>query len=117
MNLPFIGRNDIDPFEEHGLYGGLPRPEAQRIIRKRRVIRIEHEGGAALQASARILLHTAKLRGAFDQFGFEHVSCALPDEFDGSICDQKRQAYYTPQIHSLQQESRRQFALMGQSRR
>ena len=41
--VPVIVRDDIDLVEEHRLDRGLPRPQAQRIIAKRRIIGIEHQ--------------------------------------------------------------------------
>ena len=44
----FVMRDDVDAVEEHRLDRGLPRPDRQRIIGKRRIVRVQHERGASL---------------------------------------------------------------------
>lgn len=104
MHLPVIAGDDIHPLQKHGFDRRLPRPQAQRVVGKRRVICIEHQRGAAFQLPRRVFLRASKMRGAFDQLGFEHF-CVLPDAYRWSICAKKRQACYKCQIHSNFAES------------
>src|SRR4029078_3285707 len=60
MHFALIMRDDVDSLEEHGLDRGLPRPEAQGIIRQRSVIGVEHQCRASV--------------GMADDFGMIHAS-------------------------------------------
>ena len=67
----------VDALEEDRLDRGLPRPNAERIVRERRVIGVEHQRRAAFQLPDRVLLRAPEMRGAIDQFGLEHLVSSL----------------------------------------
>src|SRR5258705_10164906 len=60
MHLALVMGDDVDPLEEHGLDRGLPRPQAQRIIRQRRVIGVEDQRRAAIGMSDQLrMIHAS----------------------------------------------------------
>jgi len=61
VHLALIIGDDIDALQEHRLHGGLPGPEAQRIIRERRIIRVEHQCRTAFRMADKIgVIHLAQ---------------------------------------------------------
>src|SRR5436190_17206981 len=54
MNLALIGGDDVHPLQKDRLDGGLPRPQAQRVVTQRRVVGVEHEGWAAFGVSEKV---------------------------------------------------------------
>ena len=69
MHFARIGGDNIDPFEEHRLDRGLPRPQAERIIAERGIIGVEHQGGTFGQMPRGISLGAAEPGRALDQRG------------------------------------------------
>ena len=43
VHFAVVMRDHVDTLQEHGLDGGLPRPEAERIIRERRIVGVQDE--------------------------------------------------------------------------
>ena len=70
MHMPVVAGNDIDLVEKHRLDRGLPRPQAQRIIAQRRVIRIEHQ--------RRTVLRVPSPCRCLESSGMKHKSNLLP---------------------------------------
>ena len=54
VHLALISGDDVHPLQKDRLDGGLPRPQAERIIAQRRIVRVEHEGGTALGVPEKI---------------------------------------------------------------
>ena len=54
VHLALIGGDDVDPFQKDRLDGGLPRPQAERVITERRIIRVEDERGAAFGMTEKV---------------------------------------------------------------
>ena len=54
MHFALIGGDDVDPLQKERLDGGLPRPQAQRIVAQRGVIRVEHQSGAAFGMTQKV---------------------------------------------------------------
>ena len=80
MHLAFVAGDDVHPFQKHRLDRGLPRPQAERIIRQRGEIGIEHQRGAigqmagGRQMPAGIIPGAAELGRALYQLRLEHGS-------------------------------------------
>ena len=63
-HLAFVMGDDIHPVEEHGLHGGLPRPDRQRIIGQRRIIGVQHKSRTRVRVSDQVgMKHSSSLRG------------------------------------------------------
>src|SRR5690606_17842362 len=54
MNFARVILDDRDAVEEYRLDRGLPRPQAQRVIAQRRIVRVEHECGTAIGVAGEI---------------------------------------------------------------
>ena len=54
VHLALIGGDDVHPLQKQRLDGGLPRPQAERIIAERGVVRVQHEGGTAFGVPEKI---------------------------------------------------------------
>jgi hypothetical protein len=53
-HLAFVIGDDIDAIEEDGLHGGLPGPDAERIIGERRIIGVEHERRTSIRVAYQV---------------------------------------------------------------
>ncbi len=73
MHFAVIAFDNVDPVEEYRLDRGLPRPQAQRVIRQGCVVSIQDERRAACQIAASIFIGAFELRRLINQFSFEHV--------------------------------------------
>ena len=73
MHLPVVARDHIDPLKEDRLDRGLPRPDRERVIGQRGVVRVENKSRACRQIPRRVFIYAAERGRAVDQIGFEHL--------------------------------------------
>ncbi len=70
VHMPVVVGDNVDLVEKHCLYRGLPWPQAQRIIAKRRVVRIQHQ--------SRAIFRMPRPASCFESSGMQHKSNLLP---------------------------------------
>ena len=48
VNFPFIAGDDVHPIQKNRLDGGLPGPQAQRVVTQRRIVGVKNERRATI---------------------------------------------------------------------